>query len=148
MFSRRRRGTAADMPLVARVLEMLRTAFPSFEIDLEDLRSTTGEPEPERDGPGKRAGRRRAERPRSRPRPAPGPRPSKSDTILRRSYAHLGVPLGADIEAVRSAWRRLVREHHPDRHAGHPELQQRGSERVKEINRAYEEIKRRLGRRR
>jgi len=121
------------MPLVACVLEMLRTAFPAFEIDLEDL-SAAREPEPERREPETHARRRRTE-------------PMEADPVLRGSYAHLGVPPGADLEAVRSAWRRLVREHHPDLHAGHPDLQRRGSERVKEINGAYEEIKRRLARR-
>jgi curved DNA-binding protein CbpA len=29
----------------------------------------------------------------------------------------LGVPEGADPEVVRAAYRQLVREHHPDRHA-------------------------------
>jgi DnaJ-domain-containing protein 1 len=137
------------MPLVASVLEMLRTAFPSFEIDF-DLESAGREPEPERREPEAHAHRRpRAERPRverPRSRKASRPRPAEADPVLQRCYAHLGLSSEAGFEAVRSAWRRLVREHHPDLYTGHPDLQRQGSERVKELNRAYEEIKRRLAR--
>jgi DnaJ-class molecular chaperone len=133
------------MPLVACVLEMLRTA--SFEIDLEDLASAASEPEPERREPKAHAHRRhRAER--SQARKASRGQPAEADPVIQRSYAYLGLAPEAGFEAARSAWRRLVREHHPDLHGGHPDLQRRGSERVKEINGAYEEIKRRLARRR
>jgi curved DNA-binding protein CbpA len=53
---------------------------------------------------------------------------------------------GADLAAVRAAWIRQVREHHPDRHGGDPERQRRGSDRVKDLNRAYREIRRRISR--
>jgi hypothetical protein len=67
------------------------------------------------------------------------------DPALRRCYQELGVQVGARLDVVRSAWRRLVREHHPDRHAGDPERQRRGTERLKEINRSYDRLKRWLG---
>jgi hypothetical protein len=67
------------------------------------------------------------------------------DPALRRCYHELGVQVGARLDVVRSAWRRLVREHHPDRHGGDPERQRRGTERLQEINRSYDRLKRWLG---
>jgi DnaJ like chaperone protein len=60
-------------------------------------------------------------------------------------YSVLGVPEGASDEEVRQAWRRLMREHHPDSLAarGVPEELVRGATRkVAEINAAWDRIKR------
>jgi DnaJ-domain-containing protein 1 len=129
------------MPLVARVLEMLREAFPSFTVEWESA-AAAGDREPEVRSTNRA---RRAEggpSARSR-RPAPEARPAV-DPVLARCYAQLGLAPGAGLAAVRSAWRRLARELHPDRHAGKPELERYGTERLKEINLAYEELKKRL----
>ncbi|SHF66076.1 DnaJ domain-containing protein [Desulfacinum infernum DSM 9756] len=48
-------------------------------------------------------------------------------------YRILGVPRSASGEDIRRAYRRLAREHHPDRNEGSPESE----ERLKEINEAY-----------
>jgi curved DNA-binding protein CbpA len=45
---------------------------------------------------------------------------------------------------VRRAWIRLVHRHHPDRCGAAPERQWLGTEWLKILNRAYEEIRRRL----
>jgi hypothetical protein len=53
------------------------------------------------------------------------------------AYKALGVDYAADSSAIRVAYRRLTRLHHPDRHpAGSPE-QQRATARMAEINDAY-----------
>jgi DnaJ-like protein len=84
---------------------------------------------------------RRSRRPR--PRPASGAAPASAiEPALRRCYVDLGVQVGAGLDVVRSAWRQLVREHHPDRHGGDPERQRRGTERLQEINRSYDRLKR------
>jgi DnaJ like chaperone protein len=60
-------------------------------------------------------------------------------------YAVLGVKPGATDDEVRLAWRRLMREHHPDSMAarGAPaEMVRRASERVAEINAAWDRVKR------
>jgi curved DNA-binding protein CbpA len=49
----------------------------------------------------------------------------------------LGVPEGADPEVVRAAYRQLVREHHPDRHASGTAAQERAHARMAEINAAF-----------
>lgn len=48
-------------------------------------------------------------------------------------YATLGISRGADARQVRDAYRRLAREHHPDRSAD-----RRATERMQRINRAWE----------
>lgn len=48
----------------------------------------------------------------------------------------LGLPPGSSPEEVRSAYRRLAFEYHPDRHTGNPEMEAR----FKEIGRAYQEL--------
>jgi DnaJ like chaperone protein len=60
-------------------------------------------------------------------------------------YAVLGVPRDASDEAVRQAWRRLMRENHPDSLAarGVPaEFVRRATEKVAEINAAWDRVKR------
>jgi DnaJ like chaperone protein len=63
-------------------------------------------------------------------------------------YAVLGVPRGASDEAVRQAWRGLMRENHPDSLAarGVPaEFVRRATDKVAEINAAWDRIKRERG---
>jgi DnaJ-domain-containing protein 1 len=55
----------------------------------------------------------------------------------------LGVRRGASLEEVKRAYRALMREHHPDRHAGDPARQRAASERAAVITLAYTEITRR-----
>ena len=63
-------------------------------------------------------------------------------------YATLGLVPGASDEAVRAAWRNLMREHHPDSLTarGVPaELVRRATGKVAEINAAWDRIKRERG---
>ncbi|TCZ53384.1 TerB family tellurite resistance protein [Roseicella aquatilis] len=60
-------------------------------------------------------------------------------------YAVLGVPKSSTDEAVRLAWRRLMRENHPDSLAARgvpPEFVKRATDKVAEINAAWDRIKR------
>jgi DnaJ-class molecular chaperone len=54
--------------------------------------------------------------------------------IFKNYYQILGVETFADAEAVRLAFRKLAREHHPDLNAGNKQAE----ERFKQINEAYE----------
>jgi curved DNA-binding protein CbpA len=49
-------------------------------------------------------------------------------------YAILGVPADATEDEIRAAYRRLVRDHHPDLHPDRPDAH----ERMQELNAAYE----------
>jgi hypothetical protein len=55
-------------------------------------------------------------------------------------YAVLGMPPGASMEELKTAYRDLVKVWHPDRFAGNPRLQRKAQEKLKEINLAYERL--------
>jgi hypothetical protein len=50
------------------------------------------------------------------------------------AFAALGLPPGADAAAIEQAYKRLIKQHHPDREGG-------DSTRAAEINRAYRELR-------
>lgn len=96
----------------------------------------------------------RSYRPRY-PQDFPGPRPSDpgssrgnghSPMGSRSPYEVLEVSPGATTEEVRAAYRRKVQQYHPDKVAElGPEIREVAERRMKEINAAYEELKRRNG---
>ena len=58
-------------------------------------------------------------------------------------YKVLGVSPSATDDEIKTAYRNLVKKYHPDRYANAPkEVQDQVSEKVKQINAAYDEIKR------
>ncbi len=60
----------------------------------------------------------------------------------RNPYAVLGVPPDASPDAIKAAWRRLAREHHPDVTGdGDREVERRATRRMAEINAAYHELR-------
>lgn len=65
-----------------------------------------------------------------------------SENSMNRCYATLGLRKGASIDEVKSAYRKLAKQYHPDRLAGEND-QEKVSEytrRFREINEAYEEL--------
>jgi hypothetical protein len=56
----------------------------------------------------------------------------------RAAFLLLGVPAGASPDAIRTAYRDLVKVWHPDRFAGDARLQAKATERLRELNEAYE----------
>jgi hypothetical protein len=59
----------------------------------------------------------------------------------RDPFQVLGLQPGASPAAVKAAWRRLAREHHPDRTAGDPVASRAATRRMAEINAAYEALR-------
>lgn len=57
-------------------------------------------------------------------------------------YKVLGVPSNATDEQIKDAYRQLARKYHPDNYADNP-LSDLATEKMKEINEAYDEIQRR-----
>ncbi len=60
---------------------------------------------------------------------------------LRKDYVLLGVEFGAGFQEVRTAYRSLMRSHHPDLHAGNQAKQQEATLKTQELNTAYQRIK-------
>ena len=66
------------------------------------------------------------------------------DPVLAKYYANLELPYGADLERVKKAWKKMVRKYHPDLHGTDPEKRRLANELSQGLNRAYEELKKRL----
>jgi DnaJ-domain-containing protein 1 len=59
---------------------------------------------------------------------------------LRRDFAELGLPFGASPGECKAAYKKLLKLHHPDRHAGHPGNMQKATEKSARINAAFDRI--------
>jgi len=59
---------------------------------------------------------------------------------LRADFECLGVPFGADDSACKAAYKKLLKIHHPDRHAGHEGNFKKATERSAKINAAWDRI--------
>jgi DnaJ-domain-containing protein 1 len=59
---------------------------------------------------------------------------------LRPDFAELGLPFGAGAEDCKTAYKRLLKLHHPDRHAGHEGNMKKATEKATRINAAYDRI--------
>jgi hypothetical protein len=60
---------------------------------------------------------------------------------LRPDYAELGVPFGAPAAECREAYKKLLKIHHPDRHANHQGNLKKATEKMTRINAAWDRIK-------
>jgi DnaJ-domain-containing protein 1 len=77
----------------------------------------------------------------------PGAPPSPPPAPSTDPYARLGVTSSASDDEVEQAYRRRISEFHPDRVANAAqEIRDLAGQRAREINGAYEEIKRQRGR--
>lgn len=63
------------------------------------------------------------------------------DHELRKAYAALEVPFGADFDAVKKSYRTLMRKYHPDRHTGSPEKQGAAHDLAQRLTLAYTTVK-------
>ncbi len=59
-------------------------------------------------------------------------------TQVRLWYARLELPYGADADAVRQAFRRLMRRYHPDRFTSDPDAERAATEVSQKLAVAYE----------
>jgi curved DNA-binding protein CbpA len=59
---------------------------------------------------------------------------------LRPDFDLLGVPFGADNETCKTAYKKLLKIHHPDRHAGHEGNYKKATEKSAKINAAWDRI--------
>ena len=59
---------------------------------------------------------------------------------LRNDFSELGVPFGADADECKASYKKLLKIHHPDRHAGHEGNLKKATDRMARINAAYDRI--------
>jgi len=59
---------------------------------------------------------------------------------LRADFECLGVPFGADVETCKATYKKLLKIHHPDKHAGHEGNFKKATERTAKINAAWDRI--------
>jgi DnaJ-class molecular chaperone len=59
---------------------------------------------------------------------------------LRADFQCLGVPFGADAETCKAAYKKLLKIHHPDRHAGHEGNFKKATAKSAKINAAWDRI--------
>jgi DnaJ-domain-containing protein 1 len=70
--------------------------------------------------------------------------PPKQRRELRQYYANLELPYGADLEDVKQAYRRLMRQYHPDKHQADPARRQLATQLSQKLTNAYNELSRTL----
>ncbi len=71
-------------------------------------------------------------------------RPSAHPTVpeeLRTDYGNLEVSPGASMDEVRKAYKRIIRQYHPDRFAKDPKKLAYATEIAQKINQSYQRIK-------
>jgi DnaJ-class molecular chaperone len=59
---------------------------------------------------------------------------------LQPDFAELGVAFGAPADECKAAYKRLLKIHHPDRHAGHAGNFKKATDKSARINAAYDRI--------
>lgn len=69
---------------------------------------------------------------------------SGQDPKIAQYYANLELPYGADLETVTKAWKRLLKQYHPDKHSGDSVKQKTANELVQQLNYAYDQLQKHL----
>ena len=62
------------------------------------------------------------------------------DPVLAGYYANLELPYGANLEEVKAAWKRLMKQYHPDRHAQDPAKREVANALCAQLTHAYKEL--------
>ena len=65
------------------------------------------------------------------------PRPGSADAQVAEWYRVLDLSAGADMPAIKSAYRQMMRKYHPDMHAGNPQKQKAATELSMRVTAAY-----------
>lgn len=65
----------------------------------------------------------------------------RQDPVLAAHYAVLKVPYGADLEAVKHAYRQAMRDFHPDHHTGDERRARAATEVAQHLTEAYSALK-------
>ena len=73
------------------------------------------------------------------PPSSPAP-PTSAVTAFDELYRALDLPPGASIEQIRAAYKELVKVWHPDRFGKDEKLRERATQKLQQINAAYEKL--------
>ena len=65
------------------------------------------------------------------------PRPGRADPQVTEWYKVLDLQVGADMAAIKTSYRQLMRKYHPDMHAGSPQKQKAATELSMRVTTAY-----------
>lgn len=65
---------------------------------------------------------------------------------VAKAYALLGLTSTATWDEINAAHRSLLKQHHPDRHAGNDALVKKATDQSQQINEAFQVLKKHLGR--
>ncbi|MDR1507534.1 MAG: J domain-containing protein [Treponema sp.] len=132
-----------DRRIFGRLHEDPRYGDPDLEAayeELDELLGTKQRPSDDRSGQWSAAGGG----PAGQGRPEPGRRNTAGGKIppehLRADFAELGLAFGAPPEECKAAYKKLLKIHHPDRHAGHPGNLKKATAKSARINAAYDRI--------
>ncbi len=68
------------------------------------------------------------------------PAPPGPPEQLKQDFAELGLPFDAPLSECKAAYKKLLKIHHPDKHAGHPGNMKKATEKSARINAAYQRI--------
>ncbi|MDR1210972.1 MAG: J domain-containing protein [Spirochaetaceae bacterium] len=110
---------------------------PNADPDLEDAYSELNDYLSGKEKPQDSFGRAGRERKAARQPPVP--------EELKADFAELGVPFGADRKTCKEAYKKLLKLHHPDRHAAHEGNMKKATEKTARVNAAYERVESRRG---
>ncbi|MDQ3338816.1 MAG: J domain-containing protein [Myxococcota bacterium] len=69
--------------------------------------------------------------------PSRPPRPGSKEAQLLDWYKTLDLQIGADMPAIKSSYRQMMRKYHPDMHAGNPQKQKAATELSMRVTTAY-----------
>jgi len=64
--------------------------------------------------------------------------PKQAHDSLARYYANLEIAPGADREAVKTAWKRMMKKYHPDLHDSDPEKRKTAGELTRRLTESYQ----------
>ena len=73
--------------------------------------------------------------------------PEQAQDPLARYYANLEISSGADRQAVKSAWKRMMKKYHPDLHDSDPEKRKTADELTRRLTESYRILDKELSKR-
>ncbi len=70
--------------------------------------------------------------------------PPNQDPKIAQYYANLEIPYGSDLKTVQSAWKKLMRQYHPDMHSKDADKRELAKELAQQLNHARSELEKHL----